>query len=237
MLLSCNGQVVGQPRKRECLAIVAPNYRECQALQAQNAEKVPKRSPKACRPRVPKKCRKSRKSHEKVPKRDFFVTFSTFSALFWHSGPTSPGRPFWDFFGILGPEGPALPVTGRYNRKECPKNVEKMSLKKSKNCPEGLQAQFLDSFCPFGRCLLRFCDQCSPVTTIAWWAFRARKKIIWRSPPPPSPQTFPRRPSPSRASSSETPPPPPSIFLNTGPPGHLLERLLPFPPPAEQKQK
>ena len=64
--------------------------------------------------KVPKKCRKS---HEEVPKRDFFVTFSTFSALFWHSGPTGPGRPFCDFFRILGPEGLALPVTGRYNRK------------------------------------------------------------------------------------------------------------------------
>ena len=61
---------------------VAPSYRECRAQKAQNARKVSKRSSRACRPRVPKKCRKSRKSHEKVPTRDFFVTFSTFSALF-----------------------------------------------------------------------------------------------------------------------------------------------------------
>ena len=40
------------------------------------------------------KCRKSRKSHEKGPKRDFSASFWTLSALFWHSGPAGPGRPF-----------------------------------------------------------------------------------------------------------------------------------------------
>ena len=42
---------------------------------------------------------------------------------------------------------------------------------------------------------------------------------VWKKylAPPPSPPTFPRRPSPSRASSSETPPPP-SIKKKTGAP-------------------
>ena len=56
-------------------AIVATSYRECQALRAQNAEKVSKRSFRTCRPGVPKKRRKSLKSHEKVSLWHFFVTF------------------------------------------------------------------------------------------------------------------------------------------------------------------
>ena len=59
--------------------------------------------------KVPKKLKKSWKSFFGTFK---FRDFSTFSALFWHSG-----RPFWDFVGILGPEGQTLPVTGRSNRK------------------------------------------------------------------------------------------------------------------------
>ena len=92
---------------------IATSYRERRAQNAQNAEKVSKRSSRACRPGVPKKCRKSRKSHEKVPKRDFFVTFSeffrhlfgtflalradrpatTFLRLFRHFGHFGPGTP------------------------------------------------------------------------------------------------------------------------------------------------
>ena len=49
------------------IATVATSYRECQALRAQNAKTVPK---------------KSRNSHEKVPKRDFFVTFFDFFGTF-----------------------------------------------------------------------------------------------------------------------------------------------------------
>ena len=46
-------------------------------------------------------------------------TFSWLCRLFRHFFGT-PGRqvPFWDFFGILGMEGPALLVTGGSNRKE-----------------------------------------------------------------------------------------------------------------------
>ena len=102
-----------------CVAIAATSYRECRDLRARNAKKVSKRLSRACRPGVPKKCRKSQKSAEKVSLRHFFGTFLTFSALFRHSGPTGPRRPFWDFFGISGPEVPALPVTGRYNRNPC----------------------------------------------------------------------------------------------------------------------
>ena len=95
-----------------CVAIVATSYRECQALRAQNAKKISKRSQKGRPGPVGPECRKSRKSHEKVPKRDFFVTFSDFFGTFLALGDDL----FETFFGILGPEGLALPVTGRYNR-------------------------------------------------------------------------------------------------------------------------
>ena len=52
-------------------------------------------------------------------------------------------------------------------------------------------------------------------TQKSWWAFRAPKKKI--SPPPPSPQTFPQRPSLSRASSSDNPPPFPLFLLKPAP--------------------
>ena len=72
--------------------------------------KSPKKVAQGLSAQSAKKCRKSRKVTKKCQR-------ETFSALFWHSGPTGPGRPFWDLYGILGPEGPALPVTGRCNRK------------------------------------------------------------------------------------------------------------------------
>ena len=67
-------------------------------------------------PECQKNAEKS-KSLEKVSLWHFFVTFATFSALFWHSGPAGSGRFFWDFFGVSAPEGQTLPVTGRSNRK------------------------------------------------------------------------------------------------------------------------
>ena len=55
--------------------------------------------------------------------------------------------------------------------------------------------------------------------------------------PPPSPQTFPRRPSPSRTSSSETPPPSLCFLQQTGAHGHLLGLLLPLTRPGTEKNK
>ena len=98
--------------RRASFAIVATSCRECRALRAQNAGKVSKRSSRVCRPGVPKKCRK-----RKVPKRDFFVTFRLFRHFFGTPGRQAQDNLFETFSGILGPEGLALPVTGRYNRK------------------------------------------------------------------------------------------------------------------------
>ena len=53
------------------------------------------------------------------------------------------------------------------------------------------------------------------------------------SAPPPSPQTFPKCPSPSGVS-SQKPPPPPS-FLKTGPPRPPPGTPPPLPPAPEQK--
>ena len=53
--------------------------------------------------------------------------------------------------------------------------------------------------------------------------FGPRKKKKY-PPPPMVPTNIPPRPSPARASSAETPPPYPSIFLKTGPPGHLQKK-------------
>ena len=53
--------------------------------------------------------------------------------------------------------------------------------------------------------------------------------------PPPSPQTFPRRPSPSRASSSETPPFP--LFLLKPAPPATSSEASSFPPPQNRKKK
>ena len=97
----CSDQLQGVPglpgpKCQKSLKKVVPS------LSARSAKKVPKKL---------KKCRK----------KSLFGTFSgpfrLFRHFFWHSGPTGSGRPFLDFFGILGPEGLALPVTGRYNRK------------------------------------------------------------------------------------------------------------------------
>ena len=66
-------RVLAGPKCRKSLKKVVPG------LSARSAQKVPKKS------------KKSRKSQEKV---SLWHSFSTFSALFWHSGPTGPGRPF-----------------------------------------------------------------------------------------------------------------------------------------------
>ena len=60
-------------------AIVAPSYRECRA---QNAEKSLKKvvPGRQCQKSAEKVKKKSRESQEKVPKRDFFVTFSALRA-------------------------------------------------------------------------------------------------------------------------------------------------------------
>ena len=67
---------------------------------AQSLKKVPKRS----------------KSPRKVSKKCLFGDFSTFSGLFSDSGPEGPGRLFWDFFAVFGPEGLETPVDGRQGR-------------------------------------------------------------------------------------------------------------------------
>ena len=88
-------------------AIVATSYSECQALPAQNAKTVSKRTSRACRPGVPKKVpKKSKKSRKSAKERlfrddfDFFGTLlalradrpgTTFLRLFWHFGPGGPG--------------------------------------------------------------------------------------------------------------------------------------------------
>ena len=80
------GRVLGKLFRKEnfcfwksMFAIGATSYRECLALRAQNAKKVG--------PECQKIFRKSQKSYEKVPRRDFFKTFSAFRHLFG-----TPGR-------------------------------------------------------------------------------------------------------------------------------------------------
>ena len=73
-----------------------------------------------------------------------------------------------------------------------------------------------------------------PHSTVSWWAFRARRKIFSSPPPPPhrhSPGALPPPAPPPRK-----PPPHLSSFIKTGPPGHLLGRLLLFPRPRTERK-
>ena len=63
---------------------------------------------------MPKKSKKSPKSLSLALFRDVFGLFRHF---FGTPGRQARDDLFETFFGILGPEGLALPVTGRYNRK------------------------------------------------------------------------------------------------------------------------
>ena len=78
---------------------------------------MPKKSQKGRFGPVGPECQKSAEEVEKVPRK---CRRETFKRLFRHFFGT-PGRQAQDdlfetFLGISGPEGPALPVTGRYNR-------------------------------------------------------------------------------------------------------------------------
>ena len=79
--------------------------------------KMPKKSQKGRSGPVPKKRRKSKKSRKSAKERlfrDFFDFFGNFLARRADRPRTTFLRRFLAF---LGPEGLALPVTGRYNRK------------------------------------------------------------------------------------------------------------------------
>ena len=56
-----------------------------------------------------KKCRKSRKSHEKVPKRDYLGIFLTFLAIFLALRADRPGQTFLRLSRHFGPRGPGTP--------------------------------------------------------------------------------------------------------------------------------
>ena len=81
---------------------------------------MPKKSQKGRLGPVGPECQKSAEKDAKVSKKSLFATFSAHLRLFRHFLGT-PGRQarddlFETFFGISGPEDPAFPVTGRYNR-------------------------------------------------------------------------------------------------------------------------
>ena len=93
-------------------AIRATIDRSLRALRAQNRKKVSKRvfwgSAKKS-PKIPEKVKK-------YTKKSNFGHFLTFSGIFGGFFADPPKDSFWDFFEILGPEGPETPVNGRSDR-------------------------------------------------------------------------------------------------------------------------
>ena len=94
------------------LAIRATIYRSLWALRAQNRKKVSKRVFWGVCKKVPENTRKSQKIQQKVQFWVFFDFFGYFGDFFADPQKDS----FWDFFAILGPEGPETPVNGRSDR-------------------------------------------------------------------------------------------------------------------------
>ena len=92
------------------IAIAIPIYRSPEAIWARNPQKVSKRSSRASRPGVLKKCQKVPKSKGvKIGVRRHFRHF--FDTL------SGPGRPCWDFLGISRLGGVETPVSGDCDRK------------------------------------------------------------------------------------------------------------------------
>ena len=102
---------------RDCaprFAIAIPIYRSLHT--PRNPQKVSKRSSQASPPGVSKKCRKS-------PPNTDFDAFLTLFRVLWDFVDTfltlqagRPGKTFWDFLGISGPQGLGTPVYGGSNR-------------------------------------------------------------------------------------------------------------------------
>ena len=105
---------VGSLGKRRCkVATRAAIYRSLSALRARNRKKVSKQVFWGVCREVPKNTRKSLKIPKKVRKLVFLDFFGCFLGLLCRP----PKDLFWDFFAILGPEGPETPVNGGSGRK------------------------------------------------------------------------------------------------------------------------
>ena len=133
--------------------------------------------------------------------------------IFFFSQSVLVWRRRWEM-GAFGPRNPLIPILGILT----PVVVQ----------GRWIRNPFQDFFDFFG------------IITCLGGHFGPEKKCL--PPPPPLQETFPQRPSPSRASSSETPSPPLSIFYEKKktappPPGHLLGHLLPLPRPGTEKNK
>ena len=98
--------------RHSSVATRATIYRSLRALRAQNRKKVSKR----VFLRVCKKVPEDTQNSQKMPPKVQFCVVLTFSGIFGDLFADPQKDSFWDFFAILGPEGPGAPVNGCLGR-------------------------------------------------------------------------------------------------------------------------
>ena len=100
----------------EFVLLVLRPERPFTGVSGPSGPKIAKKSQKECFWGSAKKSPKIPEKVKKYPKLDFWGYFLTFSGIFGDFFADPQKHSFWDFFAILGPEGPETPVNGRSGR-------------------------------------------------------------------------------------------------------------------------